>query len=282
MNTLQQDAPRRRDPGALYRMSSKLAPRIAAWVRRRFYFDDLKQYEELTQLTHPSFVWMNFGLDGTDFTWLRPEDVEWKYQINMARHNLRGLDLAGKRFLDTGSGRGGNCWYIKRYHTASRVVGLDQSKAQVDWCRTRFSDGGIEFVRGDAQNLPFPAGSFDVVSNIESAGHYPDRRRFYRGVYRVLAPSGHFCMSCNFERSAVESQAIQKEGFELINETDITAAVATALEKNDENMRQLMQRITDLEETRQLGEGICNALARLPRRFHLRRETYYAWIFRKP
>ena len=76
--------------------------------------------------------------------------------------------------------------------------------------------------------------------------------------------------------------AIRKEGFELVEETDITAAVASALEKNDENMRQLMQRVTESQETRQLGLEICDTLARIPRRFHSRRETYHAWIFRKP
>lgn len=124
MNTLQHNAPRRRDQGRIYRLSSKVAPRLAAWVRRRLFFDDLKQYEELVKLRHPSFIWMNFGLDGTDFSWLLPEDLEWKYQTNMAHHNLRGLDLTGQRFLDTGSGRGGNCWYVRRYHNPSRLVGL--------------------------------------------------------------------------------------------------------------------------------------------------------------
>lgn len=281
MNTLQHNAPRRRDQGRIYRLSSKVAPRLAAWVRRRLFFDDLKQYEELVKLRHPSFIWMNFGLDGTDFSWLLPEDLDWKYQTNMAHHNLRGLDLTGKRFLDTGSGRGGNCWYVKRYHNPSRLVGLDQSRAQVNWCRARFHDSGIEFVCGDAQKLPFPAESFDVVSNIESAGHYPDRQRFYRGVYRVLSPSGHFCMSCNFDRPLAELQTILKQGFELVDDTDITDAVAMALEKNDENMRLLMQRVTDTEETRRLALEMCNSLARLPRRFHMRRETYHAWIFRK-
>ena len=140
--------------------------------------------------------------------------------------NLRGIDLTGKRFLDTGSGRGGNCWYVKRYHAASRVVGLEQNKAQVKWCVARFRATGIEFKRGDSQKMPFRGGSFDVVSNIESAGHYPDRRRFYRGVHRVLSPSGYFCMTCSYANPD-EERAVRNEGFELVDGTDITAAVVT-------------------------------------------------------
>lgn len=88
-------------------------------------------------------------------------------------------------------------------------------------------------------------------------------------------------MSCNFDRPLAELQTILKQGFELVDDTDITDAVAMALEKNDENMRLLMQRVTDTEETRRLALEMCNSLARLPRRFHMRRETYHAWIFRK-
>ena len=281
MNTFQPPPRGPRAPGKLYRTSRQLAPSAMAWLRRRFFFDDLKQYEELIKLSHPSFIWMNFGLDGADFSWLRAEDVEWKYQVNMARNNIRGIDLTGKRFLDTGSGRGGNCWYVKRYHAPARIVGLDQSKAQANWCRNRFRDSGIEFTRGNAQNMPFPAGSFDVVSNIESAGHYPDRQRFYRGVYRVLAPSGYFCMSCNYHNPAAEEHAVCSEGFELVAGTDITAEVVEALKKNDENMRHLMQRVTD-ENTQQLGIELCDTLARLPYRLFLSgREKYHSWIFRK-
>ena len=43
-----------------------------------------------------------------------------------------------------------------------------------------------------------------------------------------------------------------------------------------------MQRITDTEETRQLGTALCDTLASLPQRLFLsRREKYYSWIFRK-
>ena len=282
MKTFQQSPPRR-NRTSLSVLASRFAPLLTEWVRRRLVFDDLEQYNEFMKLTHPAFIWMNFGMDGADFSWLRPEDVEWKYQVNLARYNLRGIDLTGKRFLDTGSGRGGNCWYVKRYHAASRVVGLEQNKAQVNWCRDRFRDSGIEFKRGDAQKMPFRDGSFDVVSNLESAGHYPDRQRFYRGVYRALSPSGYFCMTCGYRNPRAEEHAVLSEGFVLVDGSDITDAVVEALQKNDANLRQLMQRITSTDDTRRLGAELCDTLASLPQRLFLsHRESYYSWIFRKP
>jgi ubiquinone/menaquinone biosynthesis C-methylase UbiE len=46
----------------------------------------------------------------------------------------------------------------------------------------------VNFVRGDAQNLPFPDQSFDAVINIESSAHYPSLARFLAEVARVLLP----------------------------------------------------------------------------------------------
>ena len=89
-------------------------------------------------------------------------------------------------------------------------------------------------------------------------------------------------MTCSYANPEAEEHAVRNEGFELVDGTDITAAVVDALRKNDENIRQLMQRITDTEETRQLGTALCDTLASLPQRLFLsRREKYYSWIFRK-
>ena len=84
MKTFQQTPPRR-NRAFLPFLASRWAPLISEWVRRRLVFNDLEQYNELMKLSHPSFLWMNFGMDGPDFAWLRPEDVEWRYQVNMAR-----------------------------------------------------------------------------------------------------------------------------------------------------------------------------------------------------
>jgi ubiquinone/menaquinone biosynthesis C-methylase UbiE len=281
MNPLQKLTQVMQFRNSIYPLFVRFAPLSTTWLLGRLPFNDLNQYEELMRLSHPSFIWMNWGLDGADFSWLRAEDVEWKYQVNMARHNIRGLDLTGRRFLDTGSGRGGTCWFVKRYHAAEQVVGLDQSRAQVNWCRDRFRDSGIKFKLGDSQNIPFRPGSFDVVSNIESAPHYPDRQRFYREVYRVLSRSGYFCMSCNFRSPDSEERLIRSEGFELVDGTDITAGVVEALRKNDENLRSLLQRITNTEQTKQIGARLCSVLAQLPEVFLVDGMRYHSWIFQK-
>jgi ubiquinone/menaquinone biosynthesis C-methylase UbiE len=50
----------------------------------------------------------------------------------------------------------------------------------------------LDFVQGDAQNLPFPDESFDAVVNVEASHQYPDFPGFLAEVTRVLRPGGHF------------------------------------------------------------------------------------------
>jgi len=76
-------------------------------------------------------------------------------------------------------------------HPAS-YTGLDLNPAGIAFCRKRHNVPGLDFVQGDAENLPFPDQSFDAVINIESSHCYPRFPRFLAEVARVLRPGGHF------------------------------------------------------------------------------------------
>jgi SAM-dependent methyltransferase len=67
---------------------------------------------------------------------------------------------AGHRVLDVGCGTGGYSVAIAASSGAS-VTGLDESERFVD--RAREQPGRAEFFVGDAEQLPFPDGSFDRV-----------------------------------------------------------------------------------------------------------------------
>jgi SAM-dependent methyltransferase len=69
-------------------------------------------------------------------------------------------------------------------------VGLDLAPANIDACRRLPDRPGMAFARGDAQDLPFPDGSFDAVVNVESSHSYPSVPRFLAEVARVLRPGG--------------------------------------------------------------------------------------------
>lgn len=66
------------------------------------------------------------------------------------------------------------------------------NSAGIAFCRKRHDLPGLEFVRGDAEDLPFPDKSFDVVVNVEASHSYPHLPVFLGEVARALRPEGRF------------------------------------------------------------------------------------------
>lgn len=76
---------------------------------------------------------------------------------------------------------------------AGRTVGLDFTRAMLDIAetkRTASSDRGIEYIEGDATNLPFEANSFDVVTIAFGLRNVGDAHKALAEFRRVLRPSG--------------------------------------------------------------------------------------------
>jgi SAM-dependent methyltransferase len=78
-----------------------------------------------------------------------------------------------------------------------RVTGFDLSQGMLDEAARRLADAPgtarLEFVRGDALELPFQA-EFDVVTSFGAFGHIleEDEPRLVRGIARALRPGGRF------------------------------------------------------------------------------------------
>ena len=47
----------------------------------------------------------------------------------------------------------------------------------------------IEFVEGDACDMPFPDASFDLVLAVECAFHFPSRAKFFSEVPMIIRTS---------------------------------------------------------------------------------------------
>jgi SAM-dependent methyltransferase len=119
-------------------------------------------------------------------------DEPKRYSIQLYHRVATQVDLKGKRVLEVGCGHGGGASYLMRTLHPASYTGLDLNPAGIAFCRERHNVPGLEFVQGDAENLPFPDQSFDAVINIESSHCYPRFPRFLAEVARVLRPGGHF------------------------------------------------------------------------------------------
>jgi SAM-dependent methyltransferase len=123
---------------------------------------------------------------------LDAEDEGNRYCIQNYHRVATQTDLRGKKVLEVSCGHGGGGAYlVKTLHPAS-YTGLDFNPDGIAFARQRYNHPGLEFVHGDAQNLPFPDESFDAVINVEASHAYPHFDRFLSEMARVLRPGGHF------------------------------------------------------------------------------------------
>src|SRR5687767_5405861 len=105
-------------------------------------------------------------------------------------------DFKIDRVLDVGCGMGQMLYPFIAFRGASGV-GLDALAPACDvghqFYSTRFPPGQVSFVHGNAEQLPFPTGSFDLV-NCGLALPYMDNSKVLDEVARVLRPGGVFLL----------------------------------------------------------------------------------------
>ncbi|MGZ5356664.1 MAG: class I SAM-dependent methyltransferase [Solirubrobacterales bacterium] len=88
---------------------------------------------------------------------------------------------------------------IPAARSGARVTGLDLVPSLLEAGRREATEAGveIEWVEGDAENLPFEDGSFDVVISVFGIMFAPDHRRAAGEAARVLRPGGRIVL-CNW------------------------------------------------------------------------------------
>jgi ubiquinone/menaquinone biosynthesis C-methylase UbiE len=102
---------------------------------------------------------------------------------------------AGSRVLDVACGNGNAS--LAAAHRFCRVVGLDYVPSLLTRARERAAAERlpIEFVEGDAEQLPFPAESFDAALSTFGVMFAPDQERAARELLRVVRPGGKIALA---------------------------------------------------------------------------------------
>lgn len=104
----------------------------------------------------------------------------------------------GLRILDVGCGFGGTIDHLNQRFSGAELVGLHidgrQLRRALELVKAR-PGNTVDFVEGDACNLPFASGHFDVVLAVECAFHFRSRKQFVREVSRVNKLGGSLALT---------------------------------------------------------------------------------------
>ncbi|WP_426594961.1 class I SAM-dependent methyltransferase [Cellulomonas sp. McL0617] len=238
-------------------------------------------YELLgARVRQPQWSFMNYGYApvvpvGQEPLPLDPADEPDRYCIQLYAYALDGVPVLGADVLEVGSGRGGGASWASRALGPRTTTGVDFAASAVALSSRDRTGPGLRFVRGDAQDLPFPDASFDVVLNIESSHCYRSMEAFVSEVHRVLRPGGQLVWADLRAADAVDRTTAElvSTGLELVGTQDITAEVLRALRLDDERktalvnawiprpFRRAMRPLAGLEGTRN-PEGFASGTLR--------------------
>jgi len=100
----------------------------------------------------------------------------------------------GERVLDLGSGAGTDSLVAAQMvGEHGHVTGIDMTPEMLAKARTAAAEMGVanvEFVESEAEQLPFPDASFDVVISNGVIDLIPDKDAVFAEIFRVLTPGG--------------------------------------------------------------------------------------------
>ncbi len=172
-----------------------------------------------------------------------------KAQANLTDYCISLLDsIENKEVVEIGCGNGVQSLYIWQRFNPAKITGIDLSMANIEIAireKERMNAEMVRFLVDDAQNMKnIPSESVDVLLNIESAFHYPDKTAFLKEVHRVLKPGGQFLiadiltkprkkriklwnnsMSLHFWNHNQYNEEFRKLQLELINNEDISESI---------------------------------------------------------
>jgi len=175
---------------------------------------------------------------------LAPVDEPNRACIQLYHHVATQVDLRGKTVLEVSCGHGGGASYLTRTLQPKNYTALDLNPAGINFCKKRHRVDGLNFVQGDAENLPFEANTFYAVINVEASHCYPNFPRFLAEVARVLRPGGHF-LYADFRFADSQSEwekAIATAPLTVLRQKIINTEVLRGMNRNSARSQDLITR----------------------------------------
>jgi len=139
--------------------------------------------EELKEQSKAEFAFLSSYYDSSL--------VSWFFKPFYKRIAEEVQRLPRRRILGIGCDTATLEILLTRSFPDSMIIGLDLSRSMLEQARKKSAGlTNISFIEGDAENLPFPSESFEVVRCSHSFHHYPNQKKALSEMHRVLAPKG--------------------------------------------------------------------------------------------
>ncbi len=112
------------------------------------------------------------------------------YWLNVVSRHANGAAIAD--ILDLGCGTGRYSEGLAT-HFDARVIAVDPSEKMLEVARTK-ATGRVRYERAQAEQLPLPPASVDMIFISMALHHFGDARRALSECRRVLRPTGLICL----------------------------------------------------------------------------------------
>ena len=116
------------------------------------------------------------------------QDQKWRHFV--VGKAAQGFMSKPGHALDLATGTGDIAALIKKTHPGVHVTGGDFSAGMLELAQKRFQQLDITWLKCDANQLPFPDGSFDAVTFGFLLRNVSDVHTVLNEVFRVLKPGG--------------------------------------------------------------------------------------------
>jgi len=150
-----------------------------------------------------------------------------KLVIDRILSNLEEASLqpSPRRILDVGAGTGMFLRSVRKLYPQAFLAGLDLAPGMgTAAIGSRQTEGDFLFVEGDAENLPFADGTFDLVVSTSTFQWLTELEKACSEVMRVLVPGGVFLFALfgegtlyelrsSYRKALLAENAIEKDRF---------------------------------------------------------------------
>jgi ubiquinone/menaquinone biosynthesis C-methylase UbiE len=167
------------------------------------------------------------------------------------------------RVLDVGCGGGRFAIQLAERYPDISVVGLDFSPEQIVRAKRRGAalSERVSFVEGNAIDMPFTSGEFDLVYSLGSLKHWPDPVQGLRECTRVLGVGGRLWLAegdrgCRHEdvHAFISTWNIPAQARPLAAAFYRVVVVGQSHDLDD--ARALLDQVPELEATLERGAGL--------------------------